>query len=66
MSEAPRRALKCLSCGAVLWQDGELPEACPACRAPWKEPGVALLQSLGGGSYVLPDGASILKEPKEP
>lgn len=61
MSEA-RRALKCLSCGSVMWQDGALPDACPECRAPWREPGVAVLQNLGDASYVLPDGASVIKE----
>ena len=62
MSET-RRTLKCLSCGTVVWEEGALPAACPSCAAPWKEPGVALLQNVGGDAYELPDGASILKEP---
>lgn len=61
MSEG-RRVLKCLSCGAVAWQDdaAAVPAACPACASPWREPGVAILQRVGD---ELPDGASILREP---
>lgn len=61
MSET-RRALKCLSCGAVVWQDGALPEACPSCATAWREPGVAILQEVGELPYELADGASILKD----
>lgn len=61
MSEV-RRALKCLSCGAVVWEDGALPDACPSCAAPWREPGVAILRTAAE-PYELADGASILKEP---
>ena len=63
MSEGIRRALKCLSCGAVMWQDvaAAIPDACPACRSLWREPGVAILQKAAG-DHEMPDGASILRD----
>lgn len=62
MSEGTRRALKCLSCGAIAWEEGPIPKACPACGAAWTEPGVAILQRVGAGPYELSDGAAVLKD----
>jgi hypothetical protein len=61
VSEA-RQSLKCLSCGAVAWTDGTVPEACPSCKAPWRAAGVAILETVDGTPYVMPNGASILKD----
>jgi hypothetical protein len=57
-----RRSLKCLACGAVAWTDGPVPEACLACGEPWRVAGVAIIEGPGGAPYVLPDGASIVRE----
>lgn len=62
MSEA-RRSVKCLACGAVAWTDGVVPAACPACGEPGRMVSAAALEAAAEGTpYVMPDGASILKE----